>query len=46
MAKQANVISHWNQLIENFQTSPLGFYQSVEAAIQARAGPEIHWIAL
>ena len=42
MAKQANVISHWDQLIENFQTSSLAFYQSVETAVQARAVPEIH----
>jgi hypothetical protein len=40
MAKQANVISHWGQLIENFQTSSLAFYQSVETAVQARAVPE------
>jgi hypothetical protein len=42
MAKQANVISHWHQLIENFQGSSLAFYQSVEAGAQARAIPEIH----
>jgi hypothetical protein len=40
MAKQANVISSWGQLIENFQTSPLAFYQSVETAVKARAVPE------
>src|SRR5580658_7581549 len=40
MAKQANVISHWNQLFENFQTSSLAFYQSVETAIKERAVPE------
>ena len=38
--KQSNVISHWHQLIENFQTSSLGFYQSVEAAIKTRQVPE------
>ena len=40
MAKQANVISHWHQLIESFQASSLAFYESVEAAVQARALPE------
>lgn len=42
MAKQANVISHWHQLIENFETSSLAFYQSVETAVEARSVPEIH----
>lgn len=42
MPKQANVISHWHQLIENCQTSSMGFYESVEAAVLARATPEIH----
>lgn len=42
MPKQANVISHWYQLIENFNTSSLEFYKSVEAAIEARAVPENH----
>jgi hypothetical protein len=42
MAKQTNVISHWHQLIENFQTSSLAFYESVEKGLQARAVPEIH----
>src|SRR5579871_3130501 len=40
MPKQANVISHWYQLIENFQTSSLEFYKSVETAIERRAVPE------
>jgi hypothetical protein len=40
MAKQANVISHWGHLFENFQTPSLAFYESVEAAVQARAVPE------
>ena len=40
MAKQANVISHWGHLFEKFQTSSLAFYESVEAAVQARAVPE------
>jgi len=42
MAKQANVISHWYQLIENFQASSLGFYESLEAAIDRRKVPEQH----
>ncbi len=41
MAKQQTVISHWYQLIESFQTSPLAFYQSVEAAIERREVPEL-----
>jgi hypothetical protein len=40
MAKPTNVISHWYQLIENFQASPLEFYDSVERAVAARAVPE------
>lgn len=43
MAKQANVISHWDQLIENVQASSLEFYNSVEKALEGRAVPEIHW---
>src|SRR6202451_901199 len=43
MAKQANVISHWDQLIENFQASSMEFYNSVEKALEGRAVPEIHW---
>ena len=43
MAKQANVISHWYQLIENFQASSLEFYNSVEKALEARSVPELHW---
>ena len=42
MAKQANVISHWCQLFENFQTSSLSFYESLEAAIERRQVPEHH----
>jgi hypothetical protein len=40
MAKPTNVISHWHQLIENFQASSLEFYASVEHAVEARAVPE------
>jgi hypothetical protein len=42
MAKDANVISHWDRLIENFQASSLEFYTSLEKAIEARAVPELH----
>jgi len=42
MARQTNVIAHWHQLIENFQTSSLAFYESVEAGVQTRAIPETH----
>ena len=43
MAKQANVIDHWDQLIENFQASSLEFYNSLEKAIEAKSVPETHW---
>ena len=43
MAKLASlVISHWSHLIENFQTSPVEFYASVERAVAARAVPEMN----
>jgi hypothetical protein len=42
MSKEPTVISHWHNLIENFQTSPMWFYQSLEAAVQRRYIPEIH----
>jgi hypothetical protein len=42
MAKPANVISHWCQLIENFQASSMEFYGAFERAIQMRCVPEIH----
>jgi hypothetical protein len=35
-----SVISHWSTLIENFQASPLAFYQGVEAALIRRQLPE------
>lgn len=35
-----NVLSHWSTLIEGFQTSPLGFFQAVEAALQRRQIPD------
>lgn len=42
MASQPHdsVISHWSQLVENLQTSPLQVYSLVEAAIQRREVPE------
>jgi hypothetical protein len=40
MAGQPDYISHWGHLFENFQTSSLAFYESVETAVQARAVPE------
>ncbi len=39
--KLSNVISHWDQLIENFQASSQDFYRAFEAATEARAVPEI-----
>ncbi len=35
-----SVVSHWSTLIENFQASPLAFYQGVEAALSRRQVPE------
>ncbi|HXI40974.1 MAG TPA: hypothetical protein VNH83_13405 [Bryobacteraceae bacterium] len=43
MAISANVISHWDQLIENFQASSVEFYNLVERAVVARSVPEAHW---
>jgi len=34
------VVSHWSTLIENFQASPMAFYQAVEAALARRQVPE------
>jgi hypothetical protein len=42
MAKPANVISHWDQLFENFQASSQEFYRSFEQAVEGRSVPEIH----
>ena len=36
-----NVISHWCQLFESFQASPLTFYQAVASAIETRKVPEL-----
>src|SRR5258708_3004054 len=46
MPKPANVISHWHQLIEQFQTSSVELYRSVEKAVGTRAVPETHWTAV
>ena len=35
------ILSHWCKLIENLQTSPLGFYDLVEQAIRKREVPEV-----
>ena len=43
MAKPTNVISCWQQLIEQFQASSLEFYAAVEKAVDSRAVPEAHW---
>src|SRR5579862_2643000 len=42
MPKQVEAIAHWHQLLENFHTSSLEFYSSLEAAIKARSVPELH----
>jgi len=34
-----NVVAHWHKLIENFQTTSLGFYASVEDALGRRKIP-------
>ena len=42
MASQApldSVVSHWSTLIENFQVSPLAFYDAVEEALKRRNIP-------
>ena len=42
MAKPTNVISHWDQLIENFQASSMEFYELFEKAVATRLVPELH----
>jgi hypothetical protein len=37
------VLSHWCQLIENLQASPLAFYQSVEMNLMRRAVPALDY---
>lgn len=42
MPKPAQVIdSHWSQLIEDLEASPLGFYDQVEEAIERREIPDV-----
>ena len=41
MASQRQIVSHWSSSLENFQTSPLDFYASVERAIASRQVPDI-----
>lgn len=41
MARSAEVISHWHLLIDDFNTSALDFYTSIEAALAARKVPDI-----
>ncbi len=43
MTKEADFISRWGHLIENFQASSLEFYDSIEKAVETRAVPETHW---
>jgi hypothetical protein len=40
LGKDANVVSHWHHPVENFTTSTMDFYASVEAALQPRQIPE------
>jgi hypothetical protein len=40
LGKASNVISHWHHPIENFQTSPMEFFASVEQALQPRQIPD------
>jgi len=35
-----NVVSHWHDLIDDFETSSMGFYDSVVKALEARAIPQ------
>jgi len=37
-----DVEAHWHKLIENFQTSSVGFYSSVEEALKARKIPGLN----
>jgi hypothetical protein len=42
MAKSPDYISQWHQLFEQFETSSLEFYGSVEKAVKEWGVPEIH----
>lgn len=37
------VFAHWHALVENFQTSPLEFYEAVESAVRKREIPELRF---
>jgi hypothetical protein len=39
MSSTTEVISHWSTLIENFNTSPLDFYEAITQAINKREIP-------
>jgi hypothetical protein len=39
-ASPSEAISHWNKMFEDFQTSPLEFYASVEQAVSRRQIPD------
>jgi hypothetical protein len=41
MPRSAEIIAHWHLLIDDFNTSALDFYTSVEAALAARKVPDI-----
>lgn len=41
-------VAHWHRLIENLQTTTLGFYESMEDALRSRKIPglktsRVHW---
>ena len=41
MPRSAEVISHWHHTLENFNTSALDFYRSVEGSLSARQAPNV-----
>jgi hypothetical protein len=41
LTSASNVVSHWYHLIENFNTSTMDFYVSVERALDARRVPDV-----
>ena len=46
MAKEQTVISHWNELIEGFEASPLAFYEQLDAAMTKRQVPDTERIRI
>jgi len=40
VAAADEIVSHWSKLFENFQASPLAFYQAVESALLKREIPD------